>query len=70
MDQTAVWYYMTPKTTIHQVGERTISICTTPNACKRVTVAVTITALGKNYQPSMLHLAIIPSRKKPGWMSV
>jgi hypothetical protein len=53
MDQTPMWYAMTPKTTIEPRGSRTVNVRTATGDSKRVTVAVTITASGHQL-PSMV----------------
>ena len=53
MDQTPMWYAMTPKTTIDHRGARTVNVRTATGDSKRVTVAVTITASG-HLLPSMV----------------
>jgi len=53
MDQTPMWYAMTPKGSINTVGTRTINVRTSTGDSKRVTVAVSITASGHQL-PSMI----------------
>jgi hypothetical protein len=53
MDQTPMWYAMTPKTTIEPRGSRTVNVRTATGDSKGVTVAVTITASG-HLLPSMV----------------
>ena len=53
MDQTPMWYAMTPKTTIEPRGSRTVNVRTATGDSERVTVAVTITASG-HLLPSMV----------------
>ena len=53
MDQTPMWYTMTPKESIDTVGTRTINVRTSTGNSKRVTVAVLITASGHQL-PSMI----------------
>ena len=53
MDQTPMWYVMTPEGSIDTVGTRTINVQTSKGDTKRVTVAVSITASGHQL-PSMI----------------
>jgi hypothetical protein len=46
MDQTPIWYEMTPKTTINSCGSHTVNVCTATGDSKRITVAIIITASG------------------------
>lgn len=48
MDQTPVYHAMDFRATIDKVGTRTINLRTSASDSKRVTVAVTVTASGKN----------------------
>ena len=47
MDQTPVWHAMDSSRTIDRVGVRNVSMRTSNNDSKRVTVAVSITASGR-----------------------
>jgi hypothetical protein len=53
MDQTPIFFSMTPKTTIETRGSKTVSIRTSSDSTKRITVAVTVTASGAML-PSLL----------------
>ena len=45
---------MGPRTTLNQIGERTVHICSSTNATMRVTAAVTVTASGKMLTPMFI----------------
>ena len=47
MDQTPIFFTMTPRTTLNTVGEKTINIRSSTNSTMRATVAVTVSASGK-----------------------
>jgi hypothetical protein len=51
MDQTALFFSMTPRTTIHQKGARTISVRSSSSSSVRITVAIPITASGYILKP-------------------
>ena len=50
MDQTPVYQVMDHNVTINVVGARTINMCTAANDGQRVTVAMTITASGRQVE--------------------
>jgi hypothetical protein len=60
MDQTPMWYAMTPKTTIKRRGSHMVNIGTALGDSKRLTVAVTITASGHQL-PSMVVFKGLPT---------
>lgn len=51
MDQTAVFFSMMPRTTIHQRGARTISVRSSSSSSVRITVAIPVTASGYILKP-------------------
>ncbi len=60
MDQTLVWMAMDDKMTIDKVGARTVNLGTSMSDSKRVTVAVTLTALGHR----MKSMVVFKGKKK------
>ena len=54
MDQTPVFFSMTPNTSLDQVGARTINVRTSSGSTIRVTLAVTVTASGTTLPPLMV----------------
>lgn len=49
MDQTAVFFSMVPRTTLHRRGGRTVGIRNTANGANRITVSLAVTAGGTPY---------------------
>ena len=60
MDQTPVWMAMDDKMTIDHVGTRTVNIRTATGDSKRVTMAVTVTASGRQVK----HMVVFKGKKK------
>ena len=54
MDQTPIFFSMTPGTTLEQVGARSANVRTLTSSTVRVTLAVTIAASGKTWTPMMV----------------
>ena len=54
MDQTPVWYSMDPRTSIDEIGTRTVNIRTSSASTQRVTVAVTVTGGGMMLKPTVI----------------
>ena len=54
MDQTPVYQAMDEGRTIDVVGVRTVNLCTSANDSQRVTIAVTITASGKQLKSTIV----------------
>ena len=63
MDQTPIFFTMTPRTTLNTVGEKTINIRSSTNSTMRATVAVTVSASGKCLPPFLIF------KGKPGGRS-
>jgi hypothetical protein len=57
MDQTAIYFSMTPKTTLNTRGAKTVSVRTSSDSTKRISVAVTVTASGLKLPPMMIFNA-------------
>ena len=55
MDQTPIFFSVTPGTTLNQVGVRSVNVRTSTSSTVRVTLAVTITASGKSLTPMMVY---------------
>jgi hypothetical protein len=51
MDQTPIFFSMTPKTTLQARGSKTVSVRTSSDSTKRITVAVCVTASGSMLPP-------------------
>jgi hypothetical protein len=54
MDQTPIYQAMDEGRTINVIGARSVNLRTSANDSQRVTVAVTITALGKQLKPCIV----------------
>jgi hypothetical protein len=57
MDQTPVFFSMTPKTTLQVRGSKTVSVRASSDSTKRITVAVTVTASGLMLPPYLIFNA-------------
>jgi hypothetical protein len=57
MDQTPVFFSMTPKTTLQVRGSKTVSVQASSDSTKRITVAVTVTASGLMLPPYVIFNA-------------
>jgi hypothetical protein len=57
MDQTPVFFSMTPKTTLQVRGSKTVSVRASSDSTKRITVAVTVTASGLMLPPYVIFNA-------------
>ena len=55
MDQTPIFFSMTPGTTLDQVGVRSVNVRTSTSSTVRVTLTVTITGSGKSLTPMMVY---------------
>ena len=51
MDQTPVPFTMTPKTTLNEQGSRTVNVRSSAGSTMQLTLAVFVTASGKNLTP-------------------
>jgi hypothetical protein len=58
MDQTPVFFSMTPKTTLQVRGSKTVSVRASSDSTKRITVAVTVTASGVMLAPYVIFNAM------------
>ena len=57
MDQTAVFFSMTPSTTLQEQGSRTVNVRTSSSSTMRLTLCVFITASGKIERPFIIFKA-------------
>jgi hypothetical protein len=57
MDQTPIFFLMTPKTTLQTRGSKTVSVHTSSDSTKRITVAVSVTASGSMLPPLLIFNA-------------
>jgi hypothetical protein len=57
MDQTPVFFTMTPKSTLQVRGSKTVSVRTYSDSTKRITVAATVTASGVMLPPYLMFNA-------------
>jgi hypothetical protein len=57
MDQTPIFFSMTPKTTLQARGSKTVSVRTSSDSTKRITVAVCVTASGSMLPPLLIFNA-------------
>jgi hypothetical protein len=57
MDQTPIFFSMTPKTTLQTRGSKTVSVRTSSDSTKRITVAVSVTASGSMLPPLLIFNA-------------
>ena len=55
MDQTPLFFSMTPRRTLAQTGSRTVNVRSSSSSTMRVTVAVTITADGGVLKPMIVY---------------
>jgi len=62
MDQTAVFFSLTPRTTLNLSGERTINVTKTASAAHRATVAVTVSADGDMLDPMIIFRGTVDGR--------
>ena len=51
MDQTPIFFSMTPRTTLNQIGARTVNIRSSSSSTMRVTVSVTVSSAGDMLRP-------------------
>jgi hypothetical protein len=63
MDQTPVYFSMTPTTRLEKVGARTVNMRNSSGSTMRVTVAVTVTASG-HILPSLLVFKGTPGLRR------
>jgi hypothetical protein len=66
MDQTPVFFSMTPKTTLQVRGSKTVSVRVSSDSTKRITVAVTVTASGSMLPPYLTFNAKPSGRVERG----
>ena len=62
MDQTPLFFSMHSKKTLKKIGVLTVSVLTSTNNTRRVTVTVTITASGKQLTPMVIFKGSLTGR--------